>query len=79
MTEAEMIKLARQTLSKLGYPKEFIYTKGKQKLAKPTGQFEKLIPRCQVEWMHPDPANMSQWSYVEIDAEKKRVTAVYLD
>jgi hypothetical protein len=79
MTDKEMITLARETIVRLGYPEKFVRTEGTPELVKPKGQFAKLIPRCKVEWMYPNPGTMTQWSYVEIDADKRRIKAVYFD
>ena len=79
MSDREMIALAQQTLGKLGYPDKFVHTEGTPELVKPKGQFAKLIPRCKVEWMYPDPRTMTQWAYVEIDADKGQIKAVYFD
>jgi hypothetical protein len=79
MTDGEMIALARKTIAKLGYPERFVRTKGTPELIKPKGRFAKIIPRCKVEWMYPDAGTMTQWAYVEIDGDKRRVKAVYFD
>ena len=80
MSDREMIKLARAALAQLGYPKGFVHTEQKpQLILKPSGQFAKLIPRCQIHWVYPNSANQTQWSFVEIDADKKEIKSVHLD
>lgn len=79
MTDKEMIGMARSTLARLGYGKDFVQTGNTPELIKPKGEFAKRIPRCLVQWMYPSPQTMTQWSYVEIDADKKQVKAIYFD
>ena len=79
MTDRELMSLARQTLARIGLAKGLVHTDGQPELVKPNGHFEKLIPRIKVEWMYPNGANMTQWSYVEIDASNGQVKSVYFD
>ena len=79
MTDSEIIALARSTLARLGYPKTFVQTGKAPELIKPKGEFAKRIPRCLVQWMYPNAQEMTQWSYVEIDADTRQVKAVYFD
>jgi hypothetical protein len=79
MSDSEMIALARYTLRTLGYSNDFIHVEAVPELIKPPGQFAARIPRCRVEWMYPNSQSMTQWSYVEIDADKRSVKSVYFD
>lgn len=79
MTDKEMMAMARSTLARLDYSKEFVQTGKMPELIKPQGEFARRVPRCLVQWMYPNPETMTQWSYVEIDADKKEVKAIYFD
>lgn len=79
MSDKEMVELARKTLARLPLPEGLLRTQGRPELRKPGGEFAQRIPHCQITWMYPSPENMTQWSFVEIDADQKSVKAIYFD
>jgi hypothetical protein len=59
--------------------KDLMHSEAAPERIKPKGEFANRIPRCLVQWMYPTAERMTQWSYVEVDADKKRVKAIYFD
>jgi hypothetical protein len=78
MTEAEAIKLVRQTLAKLHYPSNHVHLDVKPEVQRPPIQG---IPRFALSWTYPssmDP-NAESWVWAEVDAAKGQVKALNYD
>jgi hypothetical protein len=82
LTEDQAIELARQTVSKMGYPLESLHMDTKPKVNRPREiKGMPTIPRLWLEWRYPaDPAQpVAQWIEVEVDCDKGTIETLHFD
>ncbi|MBI3850321.1 MAG: hypothetical protein HY298_08540 [Verrucomicrobia bacterium] len=87
MSEREAVKLARDTIKKLGYSLEMLHLDRKPKIRKPIKIADHNIPRYWLNWefstpkTHDEeekPSGLISATGVEVDADKKTVKSIFI-
>jgi hypothetical protein len=74
MSADEAVRLARDSLRKLGYPETTLYADGTPKVTKPPVINSKVVPRYRVGWIEPEAGG--NCLDMEVDADHHRLKSM---